>query len=152
MGLGVLPNATILFSSIITSSVYLHSLRFAGLFSRRLCLGCHFLSLWFFLSERLGLGLGFRPQRDIMDFLSSFITSPPSIFTLYASPVDSHGPLCLGAHFLSYCYSFTFFIISHFSLIFYKIEPFFPSSPYFTFRISNVIRTGPHDTLLFVVL
>jgi hypothetical protein len=134
--------------------------------------------------------------------------NPPSIFTLYASPVDSHGGyawvatfylfgsfsprdwdgdwgfaptrhygfslflhiftsvylhslrfaglflrrLCLGCHFLSLCYSFTFFIISHFSLIYYKIEPFILSSPYFTFRISNVIRTGPHDALLFVVL
>jgi hypothetical protein len=55
IGLGFRPHTTLLFSSIITSSVYLHSLRFAGLFSRRLCLGGHFLPLWFFLSERLDL-------------------------------------------------------------------------------------------------
>ena len=57
-----------LFSSITQSSVYLHSLRFAGRFSRRLCLGRHFLSLWFFLSERLGWGLGFRTHATLWIF------------------------------------------------------------------------------------
>jgi hypothetical protein len=52
IGMGLLPNSTILFSSIITSSVYLHSLRFAGRLSRRLCFGLPlFISLVLSLRE-----------------------------------------------------------------------------------------------------
>ena len=62
IGLGLLPNSTILFSSIITSSVYLHSLRFAGRFSRPAVPRCtlfifllffHFLYHFSFLSHLL---------------------------------------------------------------------------------------------------
>jgi hypothetical protein len=52
------------------------------------------------------IGIGVSHPRDIMDFFSSFITSPPSIFTLYASPVDSHG---------GYAWVATFYIFGSFS-------------------------------------
>ena len=52
------------------------------------CLGLYFLFVWFFLSERLD---GVSPPHDIMDLFSFTSYHPPSIFTLYASPVYSYG-------------------------------------------------------------
>jgi len=80
LSLGIASHATILFSSIITSAVYLHSLRFAGRFLRRLCLGCHFLPLWFFLSERLGWG--FAPTRHYEFILFHIIASTVYLHSL----------------------------------------------------------------------
>jgi hypothetical protein len=102
-----------LFSSITQSSVYLHSLRFAGRFSRRLCLGCHFLSLWFFLSERLGWGLGFRTHATLWIFslpsylhlrLSSLFTLRRSILTAVMLGL----PLFISLLFFHFFYHFSF--------------------------------------------
>jgi hypothetical protein len=78
----------------------------------------------------LGLDWGWRcfPTRHYGFFLYSFITSPPSIFTLYASPVYSHGRparcasvptfylIVILSLFLSFLISLSFII---------KLNPFF---------------------------
>ena len=103
-----------MFSFIITSTVYLHSLRFAGLFLRRAMprsllfnrLVSSLREIGFIMFDRIW----FYDVREILGFydvrqnlvlwnvnashatiLFSSIIHPPSIFTLYASPVYSYG-------------------------------------------------------------
>ena len=75
---GNASHATILFSSIITSTVHLHSLRFAGLFLRPTdAYESLLLPFWFFLSERLNWGLLPHTQHY------GFILFRHNIHTLY---------------------------------------------------------------------
>ena len=136
LSFGVAFHAIILFSSIITSSVYLHSLRFAGRFSRRLCLGCHFLPL---LSERLDLRCStdigriiIRSNYDVRQILVLwFGVSPPrdntvlfyynilrlsSLFTLRRSILTA---VMLGLPLFIFLLFFHFFY--HFSFLTYLL-------------------------------
>ena len=131
---GNASHAIIRFSSIITSTVYPHSLRFAGLFLRPAdAPESLLLPFWFFLSERLNWGL--RPLHDITVLFYSVIT-----YTLFTIEVSTYVILSL---FLS-------FLISHCFPI--KLKLIFHLHTYFTYRVFNVIRFGPDEALMFFVL
>jgi hypothetical protein len=112
----------VLFLFTTTLVLFYHTiLRLSSLFTlRRSILTAVMLGLPLFISlvlslREIGLGIGVSHPRDIMDFLSSFISSPPSIFTLYASPVDSYGGYAWVATFYLFVILSLFlsFLISH---------------------------------------